>query len=69
MNDTPAFKRVGFFRLMQDVLTTTGQLYCDRQGKLILIQLKVADTLVRSWVDGLAALLELGHVVVYLDKT
>lgn len=54
---------------MQDVLTTTGQLYCDRQGKLILIQLKVADTLVRSWVDGLAALLELGHVVVYLDKT
>jgi len=67
--ETPELKSIGFVRRLRDVFTITGQLYFDAQGRLVEIRLNAADTLVRSWVHGLAKLLALEHVAVNLGKT
>lgn len=67
--DTPAFKPIGFVRLIRDVFTTTGQLLFNPQGQLTEIRLNAADTLVKPWVHRLALLLESQQVAVNLGKT
>ena len=64
-----SLKKIGFIRLMRDVLTTTGELCFDAVGNLIEIRLNPADTLVRPWIHSLSALLQLEQVAVNLGKT
>lgn len=61
--------KIGFVRLLRDVLTTTGELYFDAVGNLIEVRLNPADTLVRPWIYSLSALLQLEQVAVNLGKT
>ncbi len=67
--DQPKLKKVGFVRLMRDVFTTTGQLCFDAFGQLVEIRLNPADTLVRPWIQGLSALLQIEQIAVNLGKT
>ena len=64
-----SLKKIGFVRLLRDVLTTTGELCFDAVGNLIEIRLNPADTLVRPWIHSLSALLQLEQVAVNLGKT
>ena len=64
-----SLKKIGFVRLMRDVLTTSGQLCFDTVGNLIEIRLNAADTLVKPWIHSLSALLNSEQVAVNLGKT
>jgi hypothetical protein len=64
-----SLKKIGFVRLMRDVLTTSGQLCFDKVGNLIEIRLNAADTLVKPWIHSLSALLNSEQVAVNLVKT
>ena len=66
--DQPSLKKVGFVRLIRDVLTTTGRLCFDECGHLSAIYLNPADTLVKPWVKGLSTLLQADHVAVNLGQ-
>ena len=61
--------KIGFVRLLRDVLTTSGQLCFDTVGNLIEIRLNAADTLVKPWIHSLSALLNSEQVAVNLGKT
>ena len=65
----PTLKHIGFVRLMRDVLTTSGKLVFDSQGRLVEIILNPYDSLVRPWIQALVALLTSEHIDVNLGKT
>jgi hypothetical protein len=66
---TTSPKPLGLMRFIRDVCTTVGQLFFDRNGRLIEIRLNGADTVVKPWLEGLSLLLKPLLIVVNLDKT
>lgn len=67
--DAPKLRRYGVLRMVRDVFTTSGLLVFDGAGAIIEIILNQADTLAKSLIGGLSALLAPVNIAVNLGKT